>query len=124
MSHKPFCSENLEIIIKILFFNDYPQDLIENHIKIRIEQVKSSQGNNVDMDIQSEGLDEHNTIILPYFGQIFKKIRFMFKKLEIDTSFRILFWVETLITLGKDILNRFHKIFVVYKLICKNCEVN
>ena len=31
--------------------------------------------------------------------------------------------MEGLITLGKDVLNRFEKSGVVYKLICKKCEV-
>ena len=31
--------------------------------------------------------------------------------------------MEELITLGKDVLNRFEKSGVVYKLICKKCKV-
>ena len=31
--------------------------------------------------------------------------------------------MEGLITLGKDVLNRFEKSGVVYKLICKKCKV-
>ena len=74
LSHGSFDSENLDIVRKILFFNHYPQYLIEKHIKIRIEQVKSRQGSNVDTDTQSEIFDYHNTIILPYFGHISKTI--------------------------------------------------
>ena len=63
--------------MKILFFNLYPQDLIEKHIKIRIEKVKSRQSSNVDTDTQCEIIKEHNTIVLSYFGQISKTIQFM-----------------------------------------------
>ena len=61
LSHKSFHSENLDFVRKILFFNHYPRDLIEKHIKIRIEQVKSRMSSNVDTDTQSEIFDKHNT---------------------------------------------------------------
>ena len=70
MSHESFYPENLDITKKNLFLNHYPQDAIEKHIKIRIEQVKHTQGSNVDMDTRSEVFDEYNTIVLPYFGRI------------------------------------------------------
>ena len=37
LSHESFHSENLEVVRQILFFNHYPQDLIEKNIKIRIQ---------------------------------------------------------------------------------------
>ena len=61
VSHESFHSENLDFVRKILFFNHYPQDLIEKHIKIRIQQVK---GSNVDTDTQSEIFDKNNTIVI------------------------------------------------------------
>ena len=97
--------------------------MIEKHIKIRIEQVKSRQGSNVDTDTQTGIFDEHNTIFLPHFGQITQTIQFMLKKFKIHTIFRIPFGIGVLITLGKDVLNRFDKSGVVYKLICKKCKV-
>ena len=81
---------------KFLFFNQYPQDLIEKHIKIKIEQVKSKQSSNVDIVTQSEIFDEHNTIVLPYIGQISKTIQFMMKKFKIHTIFKIPFGMEGL----------------------------
>ena len=75
------------------------------------------------MDTQNEAFDEHNTIVLLYFGRISKTIQFMLKKFKIHTIFRIPFKMETLITLGKDLLNKFGKSCVVYKLICKKCKV-
>ena len=63
MSHKSFHSENSDIVRKLLFFNHYPQDLIEKHIKIRIEQVKNNQGSDVDKDTRSEVYND-NTIVL------------------------------------------------------------
>ena len=98
---------------KTLFFNRCPQDLIEKHIKVRIGQVKSRQSSSVDTDTQSKICDEHNTIVLPYFGQISKTIQFMLKKFKIHTIFKIPFWIEGLITLGKDVLNIFEKSGVV-----------
>ena len=61
MSHESCHSENLDVR-KNLLFNHYPQDLIDKHIKIRIEQVKSRQSGNVDTDTESEIFDEDNTI--------------------------------------------------------------
>ena len=66
MSHESFHSENLEVVRKILFFNHYPQDLIEKHIIIRIQQIKSRKSRNVDTNTQSEIFDNNNTIVLPY----------------------------------------------------------
>ena len=77
LTHESFHPENLDVVMKILFFNLYPQDLIEKHIKIRIEKVKSRQSSNVDTDTQCEIIKEHNTIVLSYFGQISKTIQFM-----------------------------------------------
>ena len=94
LSHESFQSEILDVVRKILFVNHYPQDLIEKHIAIRIEQVKSRQSSNVDTDAQSEVFDEHNTILLLYFGQISKTIQFMLKKFKIHTIFRIPFGME------------------------------
>ena len=54
LSRESFHSENLEVVRKILFFNHSPQDLIEKHIKIRIQQIKSRKSRNVDTDKQSE----------------------------------------------------------------------
>ena len=122
LSYESFRSENLEVVRKILIFNHYPQDLIEKHIQIRIQQVKSRKSSNVDTDTQSEIFDKNKTI-LTYFGQISKTIQFMLEKFQIHTIFRIPFGMEGLITLGKDVLNRFEKSGVVYKLICKKCKV-
>ena len=116
-------SENLEVVRKILIFNHYPQDLIEKHIIIRIQQIKSRKSRNVGTDTQSEIFDKNNTIVLPYFGQISKTIQPMLKKFQIRTIFRIPFRMEGLITFGKDILNRLEKSGVMYKLICKKCKV-
>ena len=52
LSQELFPSSNLEVVMKILFFNHYPQDLIEKHIKIRIPQIKSRKSRNVDTDTQ------------------------------------------------------------------------
>ena len=123
LSHESFHSENLDFVRKILFFNHYPQDLIEKHIKVRIQQIKSRKSKKVDTDTQSEIFDKNNTVVLPYFGQISKKIESMLKKCQIHTIFRILFGMEGLITLGKDVLNRLEKSGVIYKLICKRCKV-
>ena len=84
MNH--FHSENLEVR-KFLFINRYPQDLIEKHIKIRIQQIKSRKSRNVDTDTQSENFDKNNTIVLPYFGHISKTIQSMLKKFQIHTIF-------------------------------------
>ena len=91
LSHESFHSENLEVVRKILFFNHYPQDLIEKHIKIRIQQIKSRKSINVDTDAQTEFFDKNNTIVLPYFGHISKTIQSMLKKFQIHTIFRIPF---------------------------------
>ena len=56
MSHESFHSENSNVVRKFLFCNHYPQDLIEKHIKIRIEQDKSRQ-NNVLSDNRKEYAD-------------------------------------------------------------------
>ena len=104
LSHESFHSENFDFVRKILFFNHYPQDLIEKHIKVRFQQIKSRKSKNVDTDTQSEIFDKNNTIVLPYFGQISKKIQSMLKKFQIHTIFRIPFGMEGLMTLGKDVL--------------------
>ena len=62
------------------------------------------------MDTQSEVFDEHNTIDLPYFGQIQRIIQLMLKNSKIYTIFGIPFEMETLMTLGKDLLNSFNSI--------------
>ena len=94
MSHESFHSENLEVVRKILFFNHYPQNLIDKHKKIRIQQIKSKKSRNVDTDTQSEIFDKNNTTVLPYFGQISKTIQSMLKKFQIHTIFRIPFGME------------------------------
>ena len=47
----------------------------------------------------------------------------MLKKFKNHTIFRIPFGIEGLITLGKDVFNRFEKSGVVCKLICKEFNV-
>ena len=47
----------------------------------------------------------------------------MLKIFQIHTIFRIPFGMEGLITLGKDVLNRFEKSGVVYKFLCKRYKV-
>ena len=94
MNH--FIQKNLDIVRKCLFSYHYPQDLIGKHIKIRIDQVKSRKGSNVEMDIKNEAFDEHNTIVFPYFGQILKTIHFILKKFKNHTIVRIPIRMETL----------------------------
>ena len=65
------------------------------------------------MDAQSEVFDEQFFNILVKF----QKIQFMLKKFKIRTIFRIPFKMESLISLAKDLLNRFQKNGVVYKMI-------
>ena len=77
----------------------------------------------MDTDTQSEISDKNNTIVLPYFGQISKKIKSMFKKFQIHTIFRIPFRMKRLITLVKNILNKLEKSGVICKLISKRCKV-
>ena len=43
LSHESLHSENLDFVKKNLLFNHYSQDLIEKHIKIRIQQIKSKK---------------------------------------------------------------------------------
>ena len=43
-------------------------------------------GSNVDMGAKSETFNEHNTIVLPYFGQIPETIQFMFQKFKIQIN--------------------------------------
>ena len=97
--------------------------MIEKHIKIRIQHIKSRKSRNVDTDTQSKIFDRNNTIVFSYFGQISKKIQSMLKKFQIHTIFKMPFGIEGLITLGKDVWNKFGKSGVVYKLICKKCKV-
>ena len=74
LSNESFHSENLDFVRKFLFFNHYPQDLIEKRIESRIQQIKSRKSGNVETDTQSAIFDKNNTIVLPYFGQISKTI--------------------------------------------------
>ena len=92
--HESFHSENSDFVRKIWFCNHYPQELIEEHIEIRILQIKSRKSGNLDTYTQCEICDENNTIILPYFGQISKTIQSMLKKFQIHTIFRIAFGME------------------------------
>ena len=87
MSHESFHSENLEVVRKILFSNYYPQDLIEKHIKIRIQQIKSRKSRHVDTDTQSQILDKNNTCSSIFWSNVknnsiyveknFKSIQFL-----------------------------------------------
>ena len=125
LSHEEFHSENFDFVKKNLFFNHCPQDLIEEHMKIIIQQIKIRKRRNVDTNTQSEIFDKNNTIVLPYFGQITKTIQSMLTKFQIHTIFRIPFGMEGFITLGKVVLNSLEKNGVIYKLICtrKNVEI-
>ena len=64
LSHESFYSENLDFVRKFLLFNHYSHDLIEKHIKIRIQKIKSRKSRNVHTDAQSEIFDKENTIVL------------------------------------------------------------
>ena len=81
LTNESFHSENLDVVRKCLFFNHFPQDLIEKHKKIRFQQLKSRKSRIVYMDTQCEIFYKNNTIVLPYFGQISKTNQFMLKKI-------------------------------------------
>ena len=121
----PISTERVHILVDC--YNLYQvipfKHLIEKHVKIRIEQFKSREGSDVDTDKQFYAFGESKTVVLPYFGQILNTIQFMLWKFLIYTIFRIAFRMETLITLGNDVLNGFEKSGVVYKLICKKYKV-
>ena len=49
-SNECFYLKNCNIIRKIIFLNYYPQDVIEKHIKNRMETIKKRQGGNADLN--------------------------------------------------------------------------
>lgn len=125
LSHESFHTQNLNIIRKILFLNHYPKQLIEKHIQIRIAQIKSKENNSLVSDSQEKvkEFSSFNTFVIPYFGTISKTIQSMLRKFNIHTIFRTPFKMDSIITIGKDHLDKFDKKGVVYKLTCKECKM-
>ena len=68
LSHEKFHEENLEIIKNLLVLNNYPKNLTNKHINIRIFQIKNK---NTILDFipnnkQSE-IDYKHVVSIPYF---------------------------------------------------------
>ena len=108
LSHKFPHSENLKIIRRILILNQYPQNLIEKHAKIRLEQSRirkfSDLGRNSAYKVSV--FNDFNIFDLPYFRKMSKTFQLVLKKFRIHANFRILFKMVIIITLSKDLMDR------------------
>ena len=51
----------------------------KKQVKNKIQEIKNKQSSDADMNIHNVIFDELNTIVLPYFDQISKKVRFILK---------------------------------------------
>ena len=123
MSHEKFHEENLEIIKNLLVLNNYPKNLTNKHINIRIFQIKNK---NTILDFipnnkQSE-IDYKHVVSIPYFWNLSYKIKRLLNDYNLTTVFRNTSKLDKLIKLGKDPLEKLEKSNVIYKTPCLYCS--
>ena len=123
LSHEKFHEENLEIIKNLLVLNNYPINLINKHINIRIFRIKNK---NTILDFipnnkQSE-IDCKRVVSIPYFGNLSYKIKRLLNDYNLTTVFRNTSKLDKFIKLGKDPLEKLENSNVIYKIPCLDCS--
>ena len=123
LSREKFHEENLEIIKNLLVLNNYPINLINKHINIRIFQIKNKNTilefspNNKQREI-----DYKRVVSIPYFGNLSYKIKRLLNDYNLTTVFRNTSKLDKYIKLGKDPLEKLENSNVIYKIPCLDCS--
>ena len=119
LSHAKFHDKNREKIVKLLTDNGYPLEFINKNIDIRIKKLQfitpEKTVNNKDSPI--------NVICLPFKRNFFYMTP-IFKKFNMSTILIVEKSLNTIIRLGKDIIDKWEQTNVVYKINCKNCPAS
>lgn len=124
LSDPKFHRKNFELIVNILFMNDYPAGFIFETINSRIKHLinlsKHTDTNN-DTDTKNK---KSPWFLLPYVPTISDKFKYFTNKFNINLAFFSLNKLSRFIKVQKDVLPNNLKKNVVYKIMCKDCDAS
>lgn len=131
-----FHNSNILIVKKILKINDYDENFIKKHIKIRCRQIQLRSSNldnfsgHVDNNDSTNNINtqdnnpNNNPLTIPiYFNnkRSYDRVSKSLRKFGARTVPQIKKPLRKIIKLGKDITPELEKTGAVYKLSCLNC---
>ena len=119
LSHKNFHNQNILFIKTVLKQNDYPQDIIDLHIKKRIKMIRLREEKNSEKRIENKGF-----ICLPYVKELEDFNNNFFKKYSTKVVYSAKNKLNNIIKLGKDKNEKSNNANVVYKINCNDCNTS
>lgn len=119
LSNPEFHSKNLKEAKNILINNDYPVQFINKYVNIRVKMLNNNTPKNT---IKQQTLLRNKKVIIPFFKNLTENINYNLKQNNILPINKITNKFNSLITLGKDKLNKFDNKNVVYKIGCQDCD--
>ena len=127
LSDKKFHNGNIKIAKKFLAANDYPLKFINKYAKKRIHSIKQNfNSDNNSLNTNKKNNNKTSTskirLVLPFFKYLNKKIVCALSNMNISIINKTTNKLKTIITLGKDKLEKFDKNNVVYKIKCCDCN--
>ena len=117
-----FINENLEIIKNTLISNDYPPHLIKKQINERLFYHKNKCNNN-SLNDNNDKTNYKAFCSIPYIKGLSEKIRYDFKKFNIQVVFRNnKNGLKRFFNYNKDKEKKENTSGIVYKINCTNCS--
>jgi len=115
-----FYLENLKFVIEVLLKSDYPLKFIFNTINSRLKFLLSNRFHRK----TDNNKDKNCWFTISFIQSVSNKFKHVVKNLNIRLSFFSINKLDYIIKIQKDILPiKSHK-NVIYKLICKDCDVS
>lgn len=125
LSDRKFHNKNIKIVKHILAANSYPKNLVEKHVKKRINKLNSDRdqnNNNCNTPINNRN-NALPRISIPYIKPCYNRISNALKQMQIRTIPKINRNLSHVIKKGKDKSEKAKQNNVVYKLNCNDCDV-
>ena len=114
LEHTSFHNVNLNLVKQFLILNDYPIELINKYIRLRLRSTNYTN----ERTIQGE---KNLHIVIPYIDELNTIISKFFNKYNTEVLNNTVNKWNCFIKLGKDVCSKDEKTNVVYQINCNEC---
>ena len=122
LSSKKFQLDNINFIKNILYLNDYPPFFVNKYINKRIMYISSNRNDKkINQINKSKIYSQLPNVKIPFKNSLFNSLKHLLNKYNIIPIPDMNEKLSCIIQKGKDKLDKFDKVNVVYKIPCKTC---
>ena len=114
LAHTSFDNVNLNLIKHFLIINDYPIELVNKYIRLRLKSMDYSNEKTIQREKKSH-------IVISYINELNPIISKFFNKYNTEVLNNTVNNWNCFIKLGKDVCPKDEKTNVVYRIYCNEC---